>query len=261
MMNINAVIIDDQIDNVRLLSHFINKYSTQINIVGSTGSFNEVNELITSTKPDIVFLDIMLGTRSSFDLLKNLTFKDFKLVFVTAFDEYAVKAFKYNAFDYLLKPIKIEDVIRVTAKIQQELHDNNNALVSKQVKGMLKLFDNSSQQTSIAVASVNKVDVIKLEDIVFLKSDGRYTSFYLSDKRIIISSKNLGEYEEIIASPNFYRIHKSYILNINYLKSINKNDGVYCELELVDNKLPISKRKQENFYRFLKLKKYKSQYS
>jgi len=259
-MNIKAVIIDDQIDNIRLLSHYINKYSTQINVVGSTSCFNEVNELIIRMRPDVVFLDIKLGTRSSFDLLKNLTFKRFKFIFVTAFDEYAIKAFKYNAFDYLLKPIKIEDIIRVTAKLQQELY-NNNTLVSKQVSGMLKLFDNSNQQTSIAVASVDKVDVIKLEDIVFLQSDGRYTSFYLSNKRIIVSSKNLGEYEEIITSPNFYRIHKSYIINISYLTSINKSDGVYCELEFVDNKLPVSVRKQENFYRFLKLKKPKAQSS
>ena len=256
-MNINAVIIDDQNDNVQLLSHFINNYSTQINIVGSTGNFDEVNELITSMRPDVVFLDIMLGAKSSFDLLKNLTYKDFKLVFVTASDGYAVKAFKHNAFDYLLKPIKKDDIIRVINKIQQELH-YNNALVSKQVNDMLNSFDRSNQQTSIAIASVNKVDVIKLEDVIFLKSDGRYTSFYLSDKRIIVSSKNLGEYEEIITSPSFYRIHKSYMLNIIYLKSINKSDGVYCNLDLVENKLPVSKRKQENFYKFLNLKKTKS---
>lgn len=252
MNKITTVLIDDKVSNIKLLTHILNYNCPGIDILGSATNIEDGEKLINSLKPDVVFLDIILDTATGFDLLDKLTDKSFKLIFISAHSDYAIKAFKYNAYDYILKPLSKFDVIRVAKKIQEDFNIIN--LVNNETKNLNNYFDIAlNQQNSIAVPSVDKIDLLKLENILFLKSEGRYTTFYLNNNEQILSSKNIGEYENLLNN-NFFRIHNSYIINLAFVKSINKKDGVYCELIDFDSKIPVSKRRQDAFFTFLRCK-------
>lgn len=251
MNKFNAIIIDDEIDNVKLLSHFLNKFCPYIDVVGEAYDIDGAITLINSTKCHIVFLDIILNDSTGFDLLNVIEYEKLKIVFVTAHDEFAIKAFKYNAVDYLLKPLNIEDVVNTTNKLVKQL---STSVDEKLTKSISNTRDNQKNLDFIAISTLDSIEFIMLDDIIYLKSDGRYTFFYLKGNRKMIASKNIGEYEKMIENINFFRIHNSYLVNLKYVKRISKRNGNYCELNSDHKDLPISKRRKNELSIFLKLK-------
>lgn len=253
MEKITAVIVDDEINNVDLLCHFLTKYCPLIEIVGKSTTKNEGIELVNQLKPKILFLDIMLDEGTGFDLLEDITFTETKVIFVTAFDKYAIKAFKYSAIDYLLKPIDIEELILAVNRAYADI-EKDQYTETKQIQQAYKTITNNTLPLAlIALPSVEKVDFIKIENIIYLKSEGRYTIFNLKDNKQIVATKNLGEYESMLDAHIFFRIHNSYIINLNEVTAINKAAGNYCEM-CNGESLPIAKRRQDQLNRFLKLK-------
>ncbi|MBL4662770.1 MAG: response regulator transcription factor, partial [Flavobacteriaceae bacterium] len=248
----NAVIIDDEINNINLLIHFIQKYCPLINTVGTASTKDEAITVINITKPKIVFLDIILDEGTGFDLLEEITYKKSKVIFVTAFDEYAIKAFKYNAIDYLLKPIEIEELVLAVNKACKDI-DEGSFTRNNQINKLNDSLNNKVELDFIAVPSLKKIDFVKLEDIIYLKSSGRYTDFFLKNNRKITASRNLGEFENIIDKTLFFRIHNSYIVNLRHVLNINKADGNYCKMSTQES-IPIAKRRQEALHRFLRIK-------
>ena len=185
-------------------------------------------------------------------MASNFEYHSFKIIFVTSYDEYAVKAFKFNAIDYLLKPLKIEELVEAVNKCYEDIL--KNAFTPKEQISQLDLsLQNKDALDFIAVSSVDKIDFLQLQDILYLKSDGRYTNFYLDDGTRVTSSKNLGEYEKILDLSHFFRVHNSYIVNINHIKEIYKTDGGYCLMSSQDS-IPIAKRRHDLFLKYLKLK-------
>ncbi|GAA0739237.1 LytTR family DNA-binding domain-containing protein [Gaetbulibacter jejuensis] len=251
---IKAVIIDDENDNVELLEHFLKTYCPTITVVGKGNTVEEGINIISLQKPQLLFLDIELNNNNTaFDILDKVNYTSYKAIFVTAYNEYAIKAFKYNAVDYILKPINIDDLVNAVNKI---LIDIERSLYTSQIQ--MKLFSQSLNNLNeklevIAVPSLNQIDVVNLDSISYLESHERYTIFHKIDSSKVVASRNIGEYEAILPSKTFYRIHHSYLVNITKIVKINKSEGSYCEM-INGIMLPISRRRNDGLSNLLMLK-------
>lgn len=251
MNKYKAYIVDDESDNIDLLKYLLKKYCLNIEIIGESNTFQDcINDLKTVT-PEILFLDIKLNDKNAFDILDVIDASESEIIFVTAYQEFALKAFKYNAIDYVLKPIAIDDLVVSVNKAILRLEEKK--IFENQI---LNNFTSSKSNSSsiITISSLDKIEIIKKTDILFCKSDGRYTTFYLKDKTEILACKNLGEFETILDDDTFFRIHNSYIINISHIKNINKKVGYYCEM-VNGAFLPIAKRRYQSFSDFLNLLK------
>lgn len=244
---ISAIIVDDDNDNLQLLKYFITKFCPLVEIIGECLNVDDSIVLISELSPQLIFLDIQLNDKTAFDILDKIDFSELEIIFVTAYDNYALKAFKYNAVDYILKPLSIEDIILATNKVILKI--NEKQIFDQQVNNKTK---NHLEKTNdfISISSLDKVTLINKKEIIFCKSDGRYTTFFLSNKSEHVACKNLGEYELILNENDFFRIHHSYIVNIKHIKNINKKSGYYCEMTN-GAFLPIAKRRQEGLKQIL----------
>ncbi|WP_445715121.1 LytR/AlgR family response regulator transcription factor [Flavobacterium sp.] len=251
MKLIKAIIIESNIDVIRQLSNFAEENSVIIEVCDHSGNFIEGIELIKKHKPDLVFLDPTDDNLASFDLLKELDFNIPKFIFISDDKNKAYEAFQYNAVDFLLKTLNFNGLIvslyKVIKLIEMEISFQNQKL---------NLISNFSSESSsngfIAISSSDKIELIKLEDILYCKADGKYTEFVLLNKQKILSSKNLGEFTPVLLNNHFFRIHHSYVVNIKQIIKITKKDGLYCEFPHGIS-LPVAKRRQEEFVKFLKL--------
>ncbi|WP_299114024.1 LytTR family DNA-binding domain-containing protein [uncultured Winogradskyella sp.] len=252
MQNIRAIIVDDEVNNNDLLIHFLKQYCPYVNIVGSAVTKTNAIQIINEQKPDLLFLDIILDQGTGFDVLENVDYSKTKVIFVTSFNEFAVKAFRYNAIDYIMKPIKIEELISAVAKAYKDI-ENNFYTQRKQIDLLSNTIEDYDNLNIIAVPSMDKIDFVNLDDIIYFKSEGRYTNFYIKGKKTLMATKNIGNYEKTLEQSHFFRIHNSYIINLMHVVNINKAAGNYCEMSNGDL-LPIAKRRQEQLHRFLGLK-------
>ncbi|MHC0442849.1 LytR/AlgR family response regulator transcription factor [Flavobacterium sp. 3-210] len=252
MKKYKAILVDDEVNNIMLLKHLISKYCINIEIIGEALTINDAINVINEMNPDILLLDIRLNGREVFEMLDEIKISKSQVIFVTSHDEYALKAIKYNAIDYILKPVIIEDLIlsinKAIKKIEMENYFDFSSIHIDKIEK-----DFSDNRDYIAVASIDKVELIKTADILYVGSDSKYATFFLINGKAHVSNKNLIFYESVLDPAVFFRIHKSYIINIKYTVRIIKKDGSYCEL-VNGMFLPISKRKQELFNRFLKIK-------
>ena len=197
------------------------------------------------------FLDILLDRDNSFHLLENLEKTSFHIIFTTAYDEFAIKAFRYNATDYLLKPIVIDELVKAVDRVEEQIH-KKEFVHREQIKQLSESILKKQPLNYLTVSGMDRVDFIQPEDIIYLKSAGRYTEFYLQDKkRKIISSRPIGEYETILPQDRFYRIHNSFLIDLGALININKKAGNYCELTNGVS-LPISRRRFEGLIKLMR---------
>ena len=253
MKRLRTILVDDEINNLELLEYFIKKNCPSLEIVAKCSTYDSAKETIENTNFDLCFLDILLDHDNSFHLLENLEKTSFHIIFTTAYDEYAIKAFRYNATDYLLKPIVIDDLIKAVDRVENQIQ-KKEFVHHEQIKQLSETILNKQPLNYLTVSGMDSVDFIQPEDIVYLKSAGRYTEFYLREKkRKIISSRPIGEYETILPQDRFYRIHNSYLINLSTLININKKAGNYCELTNGVS-LPISRRRFEGLVKSMRLK-------
>lgn len=244
----NIAIIDDDFIDVLAFEKIISTYCININLVTHIASIKEAIVELKKNKPDIVFMDVMFKDSIIFDFLDEFSLENVPVVFISSEKAYAVNAFENNAVDFILKPFKVENVILAINKAIKKIKMNNLQLYND-----FSVVNRNAHFDYLAIASLDKIDFIKKEDVMFCMAEGKYTTFFLLGGKKIVSSKNLGEYEKVLNGSYFYRIHHGYIINIRYLISIIKKDGVYCELA---NRItiPVSKRRQESFNKFIKLK-------
>jgi two-component system LytT family response regulator len=236
MNAIKAIIIDDLKDNVELLEYFITKYCPSVEIVGKAYSFDQAIDLIHTVEFQVIFLDIKLDKHDGFDVIEKLHSSNIHVVFITAYEEYAIKAFKHNAVDYIVKPVGIQELKKVVDK----LHDRINIQTANQDTTNF----NQSNIDFIAIPSVDNIAFIKLQDILYLEADGRYTTFHLVDDKKVTACKNMCDYEEILDPSIFFRVHKTYIVNLNCTKKIHKSNGNnYLEFYNTKTIIPIARRR------------------
>jgi two-component system LytT family response regulator len=251
MRLITAIIIDEDIDTITALKQFALENHLIISIADASENIINGLELIEKHKPELIFLNPTEKNLSQINYINELNFNKPKFVFVSSKKEMAFEAYKNKAIDFLLKPLSSNDIIlsiyKVSYYIEMEMAFQNQKI--KDLNSINSLYLNSDY---ISVAFINKIELIKKENIIFCKAEGKYTEFNLVNGSKILSSKNLGEYQDVLGENHFYRIHHSYIINIKHIIKITKNDGYYCEFSN-NIKLPIAKRRQEGFSKFINI--------
>ena len=246
-MKLKAIIVDDEFNALKLLKITLNKYCPQIEIVGSTQSPVEAIELIKQTEFDILFLDIQMPKLTGFQLLKKLEIINFDIIFTTAYDQYAIEAFKINASNYLLKPINVEDLKNAVQKVIEQKQTEETVLLE-----MLKNIKASNEFNDVRISiPFNKgIEFLKVKDIIYCKSDNNYTHIYLSDGTSRFISKTLKIIENKLPKPMFYRPHNSFVINLDYVTKFYKSDGGYLEMSNGD-KIRIARNKKDDIINLL----------
>ncbi|HET9745803.1 MAG TPA: LytTR family DNA-binding domain-containing protein [Chitinophagaceae bacterium] len=207
----------------------------------------EGKALIEQHKPDLVFLDIEMPGMTGIDLIRSLHNPNFHVVFVTAYDAYAVEAFELSAIDYLLKPLGADKVERVINKIKENIR-KQQLFMNEQLQQLEKIFkmNTNANENKIGVGMADKIVFVNIPDILYCEAQGNYTNVILYDGRKIVASKTLGEFESQFANKNFFRIHHSYIINMNRVKEFQRHEGGYVMMEN-NIKLEVSQRKRKDF--------------
>lgn len=241
---LRAIIVDDEPKSCDTLSTMIAEFVDGVTVVAVENGVQSAIKSINQHKPDIVFLDIEMNSETGFDLLTQMPSIDFEVVFTTAFEQYALKAIKFAALDYLLKPIDIGELEESVEKVKEKRKskDLNQGLEAL----MANLKSTSSSQHQIALPSSDGLLFVHVTDIIYCQADGPYTYFYLKDGSKVTVSKNLKEYEELLEDHYFFRVHKSYLINLKEMKRYVKGDGGYVIMSN-DKEVDVSKRKKESF--------------
>ncbi len=240
---IKAVIVDDEKKSVQTMSLMLNEYCTDVEVVGFAHSAIEGAKEVICKKPDLLFLDVEMTGGSGFDLLESLPERNFKVIFVTAHDHYALKAIKFHAIDYILKPIDVEELKSAVANFKSQISD-----ILKVPSDIERLLEHMKVQRvkKVVLPTANGVEYISIDDILYLAADRSYTIIYLKNNKNILVSKGLNEVEEQFPSEDFFRIHKSHSVNLAFVKKHLKIDGGIVELT-DGTKLYIARSKKDEF--------------
>lgn len=233
-----TILIDDEKYARENLTGELIKFEETIAIIGEAGSVETAINMINERKPDLIFLDINLGDGTGFDVLEKVGFKKFKTVFLTAYDQYAIKALKINALDYLLKPLNKVELTEVIHKIN--LHEEQ---MQEQIKELLNQVREKSAPKKVTILSSDGLILYDIEEIIRCQSDGNYTIIYFKNKTKIISSKTLKHFDDMLSDLGFHRIHNSHLVNLIHLKRYINSDGGYLKMT-DDSEVPISQRKK-----------------
>jgi len=244
---IKAIIIDDEITAIKSLKWEIESFCTGVDIIDSFTNPLEAISAINYLKPDCVFLDIEMPEMDGFQLLNELNYREFDLIITTAYDSYALKAFKENAIDYLLKPVDSDDLVKSVSKIRQNKSDNS---LGKELQSVLESFSANKISNKISLPLLGKTLFIYPKDIIYCKSDGNYTTIYFSNGKKEILSKKIKDIESIFKNKIFFRVHNSYLVNINYIAEYIKTDGQYLVLEN-GSTIPVSRTKKATLLHLL----------
>jgi two-component system LytT family response regulator len=247
MNNIKAIIIDDEERARNTLSSLLLNYCPEVNILATCSNVPDGVLAINKHKPDVVFLDIEMPDYNGFELLGFFREIDFDIIFVTAYSEYAIKAFEISAVDYILKPIDIDQLKNSVEKLKQKkLHSQ----MQEQIE-LLKESYKGDDIRKIALSMSNGLTFVEIADIVLLEADGAYTTFYLKDGQKIVVSKKLKFYEDILSNRSyFFRTHRSYFINVNFIKTYSRSENAI----LMENSfsVTISRDRKQEFETLLK---------
>jgi two-component system, LytTR family, response regulator len=240
----NAVLIDDDQKNLKILRRMLEEFCPEVTITGEAMNAVSGLALLKTAKPAIVFLDIEMPYGNAFELLDQLVPVDFEIIFITAFDEYSLKAFRYSAVDYLLKPVDIEQLKAAVNKVfeKQQLKTSNARLSNL----LSNLSSRQNNLQKIAIATQDGLLFISLQHITRCEASKNYTYFHLQGGKKIIASKNILEYEELLPPDMFYRIHNSHLINLNYISSYQKGRGGSVVME-DGTILEVAARRKEEF--------------
>lgn len=241
---IRTIIVEDEQKSLDMLAGIIQKHCPELTVVGLGRSVKEGVDLIETLKPELVFLDISMPDGSGFDLLEKVSGSKFEVIFATASDQYAIKAIKYSASDYLLKPIDIDELLLAVQKVLKRKNAIPNMENLQFLIQHLKRADESFQK--ITLPTGNAYEIVNIKDIIRCEADGSYTTFYLSDKRKLMISAGLKHYEELLPDSDFIRVHHHHLINMNQVVRFLKEDGGYAIMS-DGSKIEISRRKKEAF--------------
>ncbi|MEZ4778190.1 MAG: LytTR family DNA-binding domain-containing protein [Flavobacteriaceae bacterium] len=234
-----AVIIEDELQAIMALKQEVETNCPELLLCGTASNVEDAYALIMKERPELIFLDIQLKKGNGFDLLSKLDNYGFKVIFTTAYSQYALQAIKISALDYLLKPVDSEELIKAVAKAMNSSQDH----MQLQLKSFIQNQNLNPLLKKIALQTSKGIYLYELESLVRLEANGNYTSIYLKDEKKLTVAKTMRDFEEMLHSLGFVRIHHSHIINLRYLQSYINKDGGYV---IMDNRttLPVSKRKR-----------------
>jgi len=246
---IESIIVDDEPKNISVLRKMLNDFCDDVDVVAEAKDAQQAIALIQQHSPDLVFLDIEMPYGNAFDILDKLMPVNFEVIFITAFNDYALKAFKYCALDYLLKPISINELRVAVEKAATSISSKSMGL---QLKNLIDNLKNKNEALrKIAFSSKEGLVFIEMGDIIRCEASGSYTHIFIKGKEKIISSKSVKEYEEILPEAIFFRIHHSHIINLTEIKKYHRGRGGHVEMSdgaFIDVAV---RRKEEFLSRFI----------
>ncbi len=236
---LTAIIVEDLLDAMQLLKNDLESQHPDIKVINTAQSVVEAAKALRQQQPDILFLDIMLGDGTGFDVLEIVPDLKSKVIFVTASDEFAIKAFKFAAIDYVLKPYSYEELAQAIKRAKAQIQPNKERLT------ILKdtLASPEKKPDKISLHTLDKIIIVSLDDIVRCESDSNNTIFYLNDGRKIFVTKTLKYFAEMLKPYEFLRIHQSHLVNLQCISAFIKTDGGYLMLKNGEN-VPVSVRKK-----------------
>ncbi|MBW7847856.1 MAG: response regulator transcription factor [Bacteroidales bacterium] len=239
---IRSIIVEDEVKSRETLKGLLSMFCPDVMVVAEAAGVQQGRELIAKHKPDLVFLDIEMPDGSGFRLLDQSAPADFDVIFTTAFDQFAIKAIRYAALDYLLKPIVPEELQVAVEKVRNHKQKKNN------MKNFEVLLNNINpekmEQKKVVLSTVEKIHVVEVNNILRCESDNYYTHFYFVDGGHLLISKTLKDVEALLEGGNFIRPHKSHLINIRYIQNFSRDEGGVITLTSGD-KIPVSRRKKE----------------
>ena len=239
-----AVIVDDETRARNYLKGVLSEQFKHIEIVGEANGVDTGVELIENVNPDLLFLDVQMQDGTGFDILKRINRSKYNVIFVSAYDRFAITAIKFSAIDYLLKPVEVDDLELALEKIK------TSGKKDEVQQKLDLLLDNINKIDKIALPSLSGIEFVKIENIIRCESDNNYTTFFLVNKEKIVVSKTLKEYEDMLESKGFFRTHKSHIINLSFLKKYIKGEGGIVVME-DGSEVAVSRRRKEDFMEVL----------
>lgn len=233
-----ALIVEDKKRIRKALIHILDTLDDEIIVLGECESVKEAVIVANACKPDLIFLDINLTDGTGFDFLEQTEHLSFKVIFITAYEEYALQALKIGAVDYLLKPVDAEELKKALQKI-------NNLTVQtqkQQIKNVKKVLNNDND--TLILSLHDSFQIINLKDLMYCESDNGYTTFYINDGKKHVASKSIKEFEEQLIQNSFTRPHRSFIVNLKFIEKYDKSGTIHLKN---GRKIPVSTRKKDNF--------------
>lgn len=240
---IKTIIVDDEQHCIEALLKLLKPFKKTITIVGTYTSVNKALEGAILNHPDLVFLDVQIHDNTGFDFLKQFKSKKFEVIFTTAHEKYAVQAFKFSAIDYLLKPIDEDDFLLAISKVKEKLEAKD---FSKKVNVLLDNISKNDEHKKIAIPTNDGLEFLEVSNIIRCEADVNYTNIFTLDRKKITVSKTLKSFEILLSNCNFFRVHNSHLINLDFIKKYTKGKGGY--VTLIDNSIiEVSTRKKEEF--------------
>ncbi len=249
---LNAILVDDEASGLEALQILIGRFCPGVKIVGSAPSADVAEKLIREHKPDLVFLDIEMPFANGFDLLKRFDVIDFDVIFTTAYDHYAVQAFKHSAIDYLLKPVDSDELITAVGKCKDKGKHGNPEL--SRLESIIGAMAQNKPKKKLSVSTVDGIIFLDSDQIIRLSADSNYTSIYLTNGKKVIASKTLKEFDEILLNMNFFRVHNTHLINLMYVEKYTKGEG--GTVTMIDNsEVDVSRNKKNELLSLMSLNK------
>lgn len=242
-----VIIIDDEFHSRENLKALLREHCPQLELIGEADGVESGFQLIRQLKPQAIFLDIAMQDGSGFDLLDRFDHFSFQVIFQTAFDNFAIKAFRYHALDYLLKPVDIDDLKKAVARLSSQAEPTD---LTQQLTSLLEL-NRKQHFEKIVLTAAEGLHFVELNDIIRLQSEGNYTTFFLDSGERIVVTKTLKNFENLLATNGFFRTHQSHLVNLDFVTKVLREDGGFALLK-GGYKVPISRKKKDKFIAALK---------
>lgn len=240
---LKTIIVEDEHASQLLLKTIIENYCPQLHLAGVASNIEEAKWLIKSHSPDLIFLDIELKEQTGFDLLDAINFNTIKIIFTTAYDQYAVKAFKYRAIDYVLKPYSPKDIIMAVNKAKEKQYDDG---LFERLKTLMAENLTSHHNSKLEVSTLEGIQILDIDEIIRVEASGSYSKIQMDSGKSILVSKLIKEIETQLPLQQFCRVHKSHLINLNFVKSYVREDGGYILLSNTD-RIPVARRRKDDF--------------
>jgi two-component system, LytTR family, response regulator len=241
---INAVIIDDEKHSIEMLEWLLKTYCPDVTILATCQSGEAGLQALSTLTPDLVFMDIEMPKMNGFDVLDQVGEKSFEIVFITAYDTFAVKAFKYAAINYLLKPVDPDDLVLTINRVKEKKTKTENGQVELLFQSLLK---KNTPIERIALSTHDGLIFVQTSDIMYCKAESNYTHVQLIHGKKILVAKTLKEIDETLSGKDFFRVHASYLVNINHISKFVRGDGGYIVMP-DDTQITISRNKRDEFF-------------
>jgi two-component system LytT family response regulator len=246
---LKAILVDDEQENINALTIKLGIVCPEVEVAGTYTQPAEALQALRGNSTDLLFLDVEMPGMTGFGLLEALPGRSFEVIMVTAYSEFAIKAIKASATDYLLKPVDLDELRIAVNKVLEK--KQKEGLLDKKMDALSMMLKAGQQQTGkLTLHSAREAHFVQISQIIRIAAENNYSIFYLSNGKKITVSKNLGEYEDVLTAQNFYRIHKSHLINLNYLVKLTKSD-LPCVIMTDGSEIEVSVRRKADFLKMM----------